>query len=165
MKRSTMRLFSASTVLAGVRRDEDVGQVPKGIVLGERLHQSDIEGGAAQPAATERLDHGALVDHLPAGDVDQEGVWRQGGQLGRADQPLGRLGQGAGQDQGIDLAEASLKLSNGKMRLTPSGGAPAAVLRTPHTSTSRAASRRAIGRPMLPRPSSGTRRPASSLLV
>ena len=51
--------------------DDNVGGIPQGIVLGQRLGDRYVKGSSPQLSVLKRLDKGRLVDGPAAADVDQ----------------------------------------------------------------------------------------------
>src|SRR6476646_7891278 len=62
-------------------RDEDVVETPERAVLRQGLDRGHVEGSAGQAPIGECFDHRRLVDHRPAGDVDDDGTVTHHGDL------------------------------------------------------------------------------------
>ena len=101
MNRSTERSIDPVGRPRRVRGDDDIRRVVERRFGAERLLAEDVEHRAADPARLERPPQGELVDEPAAGDVDEPGVLAHLGQLLRADEPRGVVGQRRGDDDDV----------------------------------------------------------------
>ena len=104
-----------------MRRQDDVVEPDQRIVEREWLDLEDVEAGAGDPAIAQRGHERLLIDQLAPADVDEVGGWLHQGQLRRADQSAGRLGEPAVQADEVRLAQDLFQRSRG---VRPATGRP-----------------------------------------
>ena len=73
-----------------VRRDDDPRVATQRVVGRERLGLGDVEPGAGEVTALERVEQGIVIDQTAAGAVDEERSGRHRRQCGRVDDVVRR---------------------------------------------------------------------------
>lgn len=72
--------------------DDDVIHAPKGAVFFEGFGLEDVEDGAGKAAGRKLFDKSAFIEHLPAGDIDDDGGFGQQRKAAAVYEPFGLAG-------------------------------------------------------------------------
>ena len=93
---------------------QQVGHVPQGAVLRERLRRGDVQSGSPQVAAVHQLHQGVLVQNAAPARAEENGILLHAGQPCPVHQAIGLRGVGQGEGHHIGLGQQAVQLRQGE---------------------------------------------------
>lgn len=102
---------------AVVWAEDRVRQTPEGAGCGEGFVLEDVEDGAHETAGAEFFREGGLVDHLPAGDIDDDGSVLHELEAAGVDEALGGFRQRDGEHEHVGRGQSFVELFYGEHRV------------------------------------------------